>query len=79
MEKVTDRGIRIERRNAGGFTLSYATDNSPYCRKRYIGYGIREAERRFKGYAYAEDAKASRNTAADGAPVMAGETAPEAG
>jgi hypothetical protein len=63
MEKITDRDIHIEKHDVDGFTLSYVTDNNLYCHKRYIGYGVREAKRRFKDYVYAEEAKASRDTA----------------
>jgi hypothetical protein len=70
MKKITDRDIRIEKHNVDGFTLSYVTDNNLYYHKRYIGYGIREAKRRFKDYVYAEDAKVFRNMTVDDVPVM---------
>jgi hypothetical protein len=65
MENITDRDISIERHAVDGFTLSYVTDSNLYYRKRYIGYGITEAKRRFKDYVYAEDAKVFRNITAN--------------
>jgi hypothetical protein len=71
MEKITDRDIHIEKHSVDGFTLSYMTDSNLYYCKRYIGYGIREAKRRFKDYVYAEDAKVVRHMTVDDVLVMA--------
>jgi hypothetical protein len=70
MEKITDRDIHIEHHAVDGFTLSYITDSNLYYHKRYIGYGIKEAKRRFKDYVYAEDAKVFRNMTVDDVLVM---------
>jgi hypothetical protein len=60
MEKIRDRDIVVTRHAVDGFTLSYVTDEGDYYHKRYIGYGVREAKRRFKEYVYEEDSKIFR-------------------
>jgi hypothetical protein len=60
MEKIRDKEIDVTRHAVDGFTLSYITDEGDYYHKRYIGYGIREAKRRFKEYVYEEDSKIFR-------------------
>jgi hypothetical protein len=60
MEKIRDKDIPVTRHAVDGFTLSYITDGGGYYHQRYIGYGIKEAKRRFKEYIYAEDRKIFR-------------------
>jgi adenosine deaminase len=60
MEKIRDKDITVTCHAVDGFTLSYITDEGDCCHKRYIGYGVREAKRRFKEYVYEEDSKIFR-------------------
>jgi hypothetical protein len=48
MERIKDKDITVTRYAVDGFALSYVTDEGNYYRKRYIGYGIREAKTRYK-------------------------------
>jgi hypothetical protein len=48
MEKIKNSDIHFYNHKVDGFTLSYITDDNKYFKKRYIGYGIREAKKRFK-------------------------------
>jgi hypothetical protein len=70
MEKMRDKDIAVTHHAVDGFTCSYVTGEGDYYHKLCIGYGVKEAKRRFKDYVYAEDAKIFRNTTADDAPVM---------
>jgi len=54
MEKISNKEIHITFHPADGFTLSYISDNNKYFKQRYIGYGIREAKKRFKIFIYQE-------------------------
>jgi len=54
MENIASADISITRHRVDGFTLSYIADNNRYYKDRYIGYGVREAKRRFKEYVYSE-------------------------
>lgn len=60
MKKIRNKNITVTRHAVDGFILSYVTDEGDYYRKRYIGYDIREAKRRFKEYVYEEDGKIFR-------------------
>jgi hypothetical protein len=48
MEKIINKNIHLTIHRVDGFTLSYITDGNRYYKQRYIGYGIREAKKRFK-------------------------------
>ena len=48
MERISNNDIHITRHPVDGFTLSYISDNNEYFKRRYIGYGTREAIRLFK-------------------------------
>jgi len=50
MKKITYKDITITRHPVDGYSLSYLSDNGEYYHQRYIGYGIREAKKRFKNY-----------------------------
>jgi hypothetical protein len=60
MEKIEDGDITVTLHAVDGFTLSYCTDEGGHYRKRYIGYGVKEAKRRFKEFVYKEDSKILR-------------------
>jgi len=48
MERISNNDIHITRHPVDGFTLSYISDSNEYFKRRYIGYGIREAKKLFK-------------------------------
>ncbi|WP_461257353.1 hypothetical protein [Treponema sp. R80B11-R83G3] len=48
MEKIKNKEITITYHKVDGFTLSYLSDSGIYHHQRYIGYGLREAIKRFK-------------------------------
>jgi len=50
MERIINRDIFITFHKVDGFSLSYITDNNQYFRKRYIGYGLKQAVKLFKKY-----------------------------
>jgi hypothetical protein len=54
MEKILNLDIHITRHRMGGFILSYKADTNRYYKRRYIGYGLREATKKFKEYVYSE-------------------------
>jgi hypothetical protein len=56
MEKISNKDIHITFHPADGFTLSYISDNNRYFKQRYIGFGIREAKKRFKFFIKQETA-----------------------
>jgi hypothetical protein len=60
MEKIRDKDISVTHHAVDGFTLFYVTDEGDYYHKRYIGYSIKDAKRRFKEYVYEEDSKIFR-------------------
>jgi hypothetical protein len=66
MEKIRDKDINVTRHVVDGFTLSYITDEGDYYHNRYIGYGIKDAKRRFKEYVYEEDSKIFRCMSCNG-------------
>jgi hypothetical protein len=59
MEKIRDKDISVTRHAVDGFTLSCVYGIYLYHR-RYMGYSIGEAKRRFKEYVYEEDGKVFR-------------------
>ena len=52
--KIRNSDIDITIHPVDGFTLSFRDDKDRYFKQRYIGYGIREAKRRFKEHVYKE-------------------------
>jgi hypothetical protein len=60
MEKIRDRDINVTRHAADGFTLSCVTGTGACYRKRYMGYSVTEAKRRFREYVLGEGNKALR-------------------
>ena len=50
MERITNKEIFITIHPVDGFTLSYIDDKNRYFKKRYIGYTVREAKKRFKEF-----------------------------
>jgi hypothetical protein len=71
MEKIKNKDITVTRHDAGGFTLSYVTDEGDYYHKRYMGYSIRDAKARFKEYVYEEDSGIFRCLTRDDVLAMA--------
>jgi hypothetical protein len=57
MKKVKTSDITVIRHTTDGFTLSYLTYDGTYYRKRYMGYSVNEAKRRFKLYILTEDGR----------------------
>jgi hypothetical protein len=56
MKKITNKEIDITIHPADGFTLFYLLNNT-LIHKRYIGYSVKEAKRRFKEYVNQEATK----------------------
>jgi len=50
MKKNKYKEIQITYHRVDGFTLAYLSDSGNYYHQRYIGYGIREAKKRFITY-----------------------------
>ena len=48
MERISNNDIDITYHPVDGFTLSYISESNDYYKRRYIGYGIREAKKLFK-------------------------------
>ena len=55
--KISNKDIGITIHPTDGFTLSYRTDENRYFKQHYIGYGIREAKKRFKEHVNQEAKK----------------------
>jgi len=55
--KIRNSDIDITIHPVDGFTLSFRDDKDRYFKQRYIGYGKREAMRRFKEHIYKETKK----------------------
>jgi hypothetical protein len=60
VEKIRSKDITVMRHAADGFTLSYVTDEGDYYHKRYVGYSVEDAKKRFKEYAHEESSKVFR-------------------
>jgi hypothetical protein len=71
MEKIKNKDITVTHHVADGFTLSYITDEGDYYHKRYIGYSVKDAKRRFREYVYEEDSKIFRCMTRDDVLVRA--------
>jgi hypothetical protein len=65
MEKIKRKDITVTRHTADGFTLSWLSCDGNYYRKRYVGYSIGEAKRRFEVYVCREDAQKPKGMTRD--------------
>jgi predicted SPOUT superfamily RNA methylase MTH1 len=57
MDRIRDADISVTRHPTDGFTLLWESDSGEPFHRRYIGYSVRDAKRRFKDWLREEDDK----------------------